>query len=91
MPSALRGAAPLPVLKPGKPDMNGPDLAGTALLVRERRLILSGRLPLLLGSLATSLNSLLASEFEIEPVAERAFVGDRTGYLAVSGRVRTAG
>lgn len=48
---ALRGAAPLPVLKPGNPDMMGPDLAGTALLVRERRLILSGRLPLLLGSL----------------------------------------
>lgn len=47
----LRGATPLPVLKPGKPDMMGPDLAGTALLVRERRLILSGRLPLLLGSL----------------------------------------
>lgn len=47
----LRGAAPLPVLKPGQPDMMGPDLAGTALLVRERRLILSGRLPLLLGSL----------------------------------------
>ena len=36
---ALRGAAPLPVLKPGRPDMMGPDLGGATLLVRDRRLI----------------------------------------------------
>jgi len=47
---ALRGEVPVPVLKPGQPDMLGPDLAGTALLVRDRRLVLSGRLPLLIGS-----------------------------------------
>jgi NADH dehydrogenase FAD-containing subunit len=49
---ALRGAAAEPVLRPGQPDLVGPDLAGTALLVRNRRLILSGRLPLLLRSSA---------------------------------------
>jgi NADH:ubiquinone reductase (H+-translocating) len=47
----IRGATPSAVLKPGQPDMMGPDLAGTALLVRDRRLVLSGRLPLLLGSI----------------------------------------
>lgn len=47
---ALRGAAPEPVLRPGQPDILGPDLAGTGLFVRERRLLVSGRLPLLLRS-----------------------------------------
>ncbi len=45
---ALGGAAPEAVLKPGQPDMVGPDLAGSALLVRDRRMILKGRLPLLI-------------------------------------------
>ncbi len=47
---ALGGAAPQALLKPGQPDMMLPDLAGAALLVRERRLILRGRLPLLIRS-----------------------------------------
>jgi NADH dehydrogenase FAD-containing subunit len=49
---ALLGDAPKPVLRRGGPDMMLPDLAGTAVLVRERRLLLSGRLPLLLRSSA---------------------------------------
>lgn len=48
--AALRGDVPKPVLRKGRPDMMLLDLAGTALLVRERRLLLSGRLPLLLRS-----------------------------------------
>jgi NADH dehydrogenase FAD-containing subunit len=48
--AALRGDAPKPILRKGGPDMMLPDLAGTAVLVRERRLLLSGRLPLLLRS-----------------------------------------
>jgi NADH dehydrogenase len=47
---ALRGAAPQAVLRPGQPDMMGPDLAGTAMLVRDRRLLLRGRLPLIIRS-----------------------------------------
>jgi len=47
---ALQDAAPQAVLKPGQPDMMGPDLAGTAVLIRNRRIILRGRLPLLLRS-----------------------------------------
>ncbi|HLQ16867.1 MAG TPA: FAD-dependent oxidoreductase [Candidatus Eisenbacteria bacterium] len=47
---ALRGDSAKPILRPGGPDMMLPDLAGTAVLVRERRLLLSGRLPLLLRS-----------------------------------------
>jgi NADH:ubiquinone reductase (H+-translocating) len=47
---ALRGAAPRAVLRPGQPDMMGPDLAGTAMLVRDRRLLLRGRLPLIIRS-----------------------------------------
>ncbi len=47
---ALRGESPKPVLRPGAPDVMLPDLAGTAMLVRERRLLLSGRLPHLLRS-----------------------------------------
>ncbi len=49
---ALRGEAPQAVLTPGRPDMMLPDLAGVALLVRDRRLVLSGRLPLLLRSMS---------------------------------------
>jgi NADH dehydrogenase FAD-containing subunit len=48
--AALRGDVPEPILRQGGPDMMLPDLAGTAVLVRERRLLLSGRLPLLLRS-----------------------------------------
>jgi len=48
--AALRGDVPKPILRKGGPDMMLPDLAGTAVLVRERRLLLSGRLPLLLRS-----------------------------------------
>lgn len=48
--SALRGVASEPVLRPGQPDMMGPDLAGAGLLVRDRRLVLRGRLPLLIRS-----------------------------------------
>jgi len=48
----LRGKAPKPILRPRQPDMLFPDLAGTAVLVRERRLLVSGRLPLLLRSSA---------------------------------------
>jgi NADH:ubiquinone reductase (H+-translocating) len=47
---ALRGDSPKPILRPGGPDVMLPDLAGTAVLVRERRLLISGRLPLLLRS-----------------------------------------
>ncbi|MEO6294322.1 MAG: FAD-dependent oxidoreductase [Candidatus Limnocylindria bacterium] len=47
---ALQDAAPQAVLKPGQPDMIAPDLAGTAVLIRNRRIILRGRLPLLLRS-----------------------------------------
>ncbi len=47
---ALRGDSAKPILRPGGPDMMLPDLAGTAVLVRECRLLLSGRLPLLLRS-----------------------------------------
>lgn len=50
--AALKGDAPKPVLRPGGPDTMLPDLAGTAVLVRERRLLVSGRLPLLLRSAA---------------------------------------
>ncbi len=49
---ALEGGAPKAVLRRGQPDVMLPDLAGTAVLVRERRLLLSGRLPLLLRSSA---------------------------------------
>jgi NADH:ubiquinone reductase (H+-translocating) len=47
---ALRGAATQAVLKPGQPDTMLPDLAGAAVLVRDRRLLLGGRLPLLIRS-----------------------------------------
>lgn len=47
---ALGGTAPQAVLRPGQPDMMLPDLAGTAMLVRDRRLVLRGRLPLLIRS-----------------------------------------
>lgn len=45
---ALSGAASQGVLKPGQPDMVGPDLSGSALLVRDRRIVLKGRFPLLI-------------------------------------------
>jgi hypothetical protein len=48
--AALQGSAPQPVLRPNQPDMLLPDLAGSALMVRERRLLLGGRLPLMLRS-----------------------------------------
>ena len=47
---ALRGVAPQAVLRPGQPDMMGPDLAGVAVFVRDRRLLLRGRLPLMIRS-----------------------------------------
>lgn len=50
--AALRGEVPKPILRKGGPDMMLPDLGGTAVLVRDRRLLLSGRLPLLLRSSA---------------------------------------
>ena len=50
--TALRGEAPKPILRQGGSDTMLPDLAGTALLVRDRRLLLSGRLPLFLRSSA---------------------------------------
>ena len=48
---ALEDVALKPVLRPNKPDMIAPDLAGEALLVRNRQLVMSGRLPLLLRSI----------------------------------------
>jgi NADPH-dependent 2,4-dienoyl-CoA reductase/sulfur reductase-like enzyme len=48
---ALRGDALHAVLRPRQADMLSPDLAGVALLVRDRRLLLAGRLPLLIRSL----------------------------------------
>jgi NADH dehydrogenase len=49
---ALGGTAAQAVLRPGQPDMMLPDLAGAAVLVRDRRLLLGGRLPLLIRSAA---------------------------------------
>lgn len=51
MARALRGDAPQAVLRPKRLDVLAPDLAGVALLVRDRRLLLAGRLPLLIRSL----------------------------------------
>jgi len=48
--AAISGVAPQAILRLGQPDMMGPDLAGTAILVRDRRLLLRGRLPLLIRS-----------------------------------------
>jgi len=45
---ALDGAPLQTVLRPGQADLMGPDLAGDALLVRDRRLVMSGRIPLLI-------------------------------------------
>ena len=50
--AALGGGAPVSILRRGAPDTMLPDLSGAAVLVRERRLLLSGRLPLLLRSSA---------------------------------------
>jgi NADH dehydrogenase FAD-containing subunit len=47
---ALDGAPLQPVLRPGQPDLMGPDLAGDAVLVRDRRLLMSGRIPLAIRS-----------------------------------------
>lgn len=47
---AIAGAPPQAVLKPGQPDLLGPDLAGSAILVRDRRVVLRGRLPLFIRS-----------------------------------------
>ena len=47
---SLDGAALQPVLRPGQPDLLGPDLAGDAVLVRDRRMVMSGRIPLLIRS-----------------------------------------
>ena len=49
---ALRGEAAQAVLRPGRPDMLMPDLAGVALMVRDRRLLMGGRLPLLIRSMS---------------------------------------
>lgn len=48
---AMDGAALKPVLRLNQPDMMAPDLAGDAVLVRNRRLVMSGRLPLLFRSI----------------------------------------
>ena len=48
---AFDGSALKPVLMPGRPDLVGPDLAGDAVFVRDRRLVMSGRLPLLIRSI----------------------------------------
>ena len=48
--AALHGVGPQAILRTDLPDLMGPDLAGAALLVRDRRLILRGRLPLLIRS-----------------------------------------
>lgn len=48
---ALDGAVPLQVLRSDRPDLVGPDLAGDAVLVRNRRLVMSGWIPLLVRSL----------------------------------------
>ncbi len=48
---ALRADAPQAVLRSMRPDMLAPDLAGVGLLVGDRRLLLAGRLPLLIRSL----------------------------------------
>ncbi len=47
---ALNGADLRPVLQLGQPDLVGPDLAGDAVFVRDRRLVMSGRIPLLIRS-----------------------------------------
>jgi len=47
---SLDGAALQPVLRPDQPDLMGPDLAGDAVLVRDRRMVMSGRIPLLIRS-----------------------------------------
>jgi NADH dehydrogenase FAD-containing subunit len=47
---ALDGAALQPVVRPGQADLVGPDLAGDAVFVRDRRLVMSGRIPLLIRS-----------------------------------------
>ncbi len=47
---AISGVAPQAILRLGQPDMMGPDLAGTAILVRDRRVLLRGRLPLMIRS-----------------------------------------
>lgn len=49
---ALRGEPAQAVLRPGRPDLVAPDLAGVALVVRDRRLLMSGRLPLLFRSMS---------------------------------------
>lgn len=48
---AIGGAALETVLRRGQPDMAGPDLAGTGILVRDRRLVLRGRLPVMIRSM----------------------------------------
>jgi NADH dehydrogenase FAD-containing subunit len=50
--AAISGVAPQAILRLGQPDMMGPDLAGTAILVRDRRVLLRGRLPLMIRSAA---------------------------------------
>ena len=47
---ALDGRLPVPVLRNDRPDLLGPDLAGDAVFVRDRRLVMSGRIPLLIRS-----------------------------------------
>jgi 3-phenylpropionate/trans-cinnamate dioxygenase ferredoxin reductase subunit len=47
---ALDGAPLQPVLRPDQPDLVGPDLAGEAMLVRDRRLVMSGRIALMIRS-----------------------------------------
>ena len=48
---AFDGSTLKHVLTPGRPDMVGPDLAGDAVFVRDRRLVMSGRVPLLIRSI----------------------------------------
>jgi NADH:ubiquinone reductase (H+-translocating) len=47
---AISGVPPQAILRLGQPDMMGPDLSGTVMLVRDRRVLLRGRLPLMIRS-----------------------------------------
>lgn len=48
---SLEGIPLKPILQPGQPDILGPDLDGEGVLIRDRRLVVSGRLPLMFRAL----------------------------------------
>jgi NADH:ubiquinone reductase (H+-translocating) len=73
---ALDGAALQPVLRPGQPDLLGPDLAGDAVLVRDRRMVMSGRIPLLIRSFMD--RSYLRSRRALPPGAAAGVVSAET-------------